>query len=36
MEVKAKRKPNSATTVAGFGLFLVEQENEKNQRIALS
>ena len=36
MEAKAKRKPNSATAVAGFGLFLVEQENEKTQRIALS
>jgi hypothetical protein len=36
MEAKAKRKPNSATAVAGFGLFLVEQENEKYQRIALS
>jgi hypothetical protein len=30
MEAKAKRKPNSATVVAGFGLLLVEQENEKN------
>ena len=36
MEAKAKRKPNSATAVAGSGLFLVEQEHEKNQRIALS
>ena len=35
MEAKAKRKPNTATAVAGFGLFLVEQENEKYQSIAL-
>ena len=35
MEAKAKRKPNSATAVAGSGLFLVEQENEKYQRIVM-
>jgi len=29
MEAKAKRKPNSATAVAGSGLFLVEQEHDK-------
>jgi hypothetical protein len=29
MEAKAKRKPNSATSVAGFGLFVVEQEHDK-------
>jgi hypothetical protein len=30
MEAKAKRKPNSATSVAGFGLVSVEQEMIKS------
>jgi hypothetical protein len=29
MEAKSKRKPSSATPVAGFGLVLVKQEKEK-------
>ncbi len=29
MEAKSKRKPNSATSVVGFGLVLRKQEKEK-------
>jgi hypothetical protein len=31
MEAKAKRKPNSATAVVGFGHVSVEQENVKSK-----
>ena len=29
MEAKSKRKPNSATSVVGFGLVLIKQEKDK-------